>query len=35
MRYRSTAPPLPGPPVIAVSEVEARIGVAITELHAA
>jgi hypothetical protein len=35
MRYRSTAPPLPGPPVIAVSEVEARIGVALTDLHAA
>jgi hypothetical protein len=34
-RYRSTAPPLPGPPVIAVSEVEARIGIAITDLHAA
>jgi hypothetical protein len=34
-RYRSTAPPLPGPPVIAVSEVEARIGIAIADLHAA
>ncbi|HYZ69850.1 MAG TPA: DUF222 domain-containing protein [Mycobacterium sp.] len=34
-RYRSTAPPLPGPPVIAVSEVETRIGIAIAQLHAA
>jgi hypothetical protein len=33
--YRSTAPLLPGPPPIAVSEVEARIGIAITALHAA
>jgi hypothetical protein len=32
--YRSTAPPLPGPPVIAVSEVEVRIGIAIAR-HAA
>ena len=34
-RYRSTAPPLPGAPMIAVSEVELRIGVAIADLHAA
>src|SRR5882757_10804180 len=34
-RYRSTAPPLPGAPLIAVSEVEVRIGVALTDLHAA
>jgi hypothetical protein len=33
--YRSTAPPLPGPPLVAVSEVEVRIGVAIADLHAA
>ena len=33
--YRSTAPPPPGPPVIAVSEIEARIGIAIADLHAA
>jgi hypothetical protein len=34
-RYRSTAPPLPGAPLIAVSEVEVRIGVALADLHAA
>jgi hypothetical protein len=34
-RYRSTAPPLPGAPLIAVSEVETRIGIAIAGLHAA
>ena len=34
-RYRSTAPPLPGPSVIEVSEVETRIGIAIAEKHAA
>jgi hypothetical protein len=33
--YRSTAPPLPGPPVIAISEVEVRIGIALADLHAA
>ena len=33
--YRSTAPPLPGPPPVAVSEVEVRIGIALTDLHAA
>ena len=34
-RYHSTAPPLPGPPLIVVSEVETRIGIAIARLHAA
>ena len=34
-RYRSTAPPLPGLPAIVVSEVEARIGIALADLHAA
>ena len=34
-RYRSTAPPLPGAPMITVGEVEVRIGVALTDLHAA
>jgi Domain of unknown function (DUF222) len=34
-RYRSTAPPLPGAPLVVVSEVEVRIGVALTDLHAA
>jgi hypothetical protein len=34
-RYRPTAPPLPGAPLIAVSEVEVRIGVALADLHAA
>jgi len=34
-RYRSVAPPLPGAPMITVSEVEVRIGVALTDLHAA
>ena len=34
-QYRSTAPPLPGAPLIAVSEVEVRIGVALADLHAA
>jgi hypothetical protein len=34
-RYRSAAPPLPGPPAIAVSEIETRIGIAIANLHAA
>jgi Domain of unknown function (DUF222) len=34
-RYRSTAPPLPGAPLITVSEVEVRIGVAVADLHAA
>jgi hypothetical protein len=34
-RYRCTAPPLPGAPLITVSDVEIRIGVAITDLHAA
>jgi hypothetical protein len=34
-RYRSTAPPLPGAPLVTVSEVEVRIGVALAGLHAA
>ena len=34
-RYRSTAPPLPGPPEIKVVEVKTRIGVALPDLHAA
>jgi hypothetical protein len=34
-RYRSTAPPLPGAPMVMVSEVEIRIGIALTDLHAA
>jgi Domain of unknown function (DUF222) len=34
-RYRSTAPPLPGAPLVAISEVEIRIGVALADLHAA
>jgi hypothetical protein len=34
-RYRSTAPPLPGAPLVVVSEVEMRIGVALADLHAA
>jgi hypothetical protein len=33
--YRSTAPPLPGAPLITVSEVEINIGVALADLHAA
>jgi hypothetical protein len=33
--YRSTAPPLPGPLVVHVSELETRIGIAIAGLHAA
>jgi len=35
MHYHSGAPPPPGPLEIFVSEVEARIGVALAELHAA
>lgn len=34
-RYRSTAPRLPGTPLITVSEVEVRIGIAMTDVHAA
>jgi hypothetical protein len=34
-RCRSTAPPLPGAPLVVVSEVEVRIGVALADLHAA
>jgi Domain of unknown function (DUF222) len=33
--YRSTAPPLPGPALVEISELETRIGVAIAGLHAA
>jgi hypothetical protein len=33
--YHSTAPPLPEPAAVSVSEVEARIGIAIAGLHAA
>jgi hypothetical protein len=33
--YRSTAPPLPGQPMITVSQVELRIGVELADLHAA
>jgi hypothetical protein len=34
-RYHSTAPPLPGAPLVTVSEVEVRIGVALADIHAA
>jgi hypothetical protein len=34
-RYRSTAPPLPGAPMMTVSAVEVRIGIALADLHAA
>jgi Domain of unknown function (DUF222) len=34
-RYRSTAPPLPGAPLITVGEIEISIGIALTDLHAA
>jgi hypothetical protein len=34
-RYHSMAPPLPGAPLITVSEVELRIGVALANPHAA
>ncbi len=33
--YRSAAPPLPGRPMVTVSEVEVRIGIEIADLHAA
>jgi hypothetical protein len=33
--YRSSAPPLPGTPMITVSEVQVGIGVALADLHAA
>jgi hypothetical protein len=33
--YRSTAPPLPGPALVEISELETRIGVAIAEMRAA
>ena len=35
VRYRSTAPPLPGAPMTVVSEFEVRIGIALADLHAA
>ncbi|BBY08362.1 hypothetical protein MNVI_36800 [Mycobacterium noviomagense] len=35
MHYHSTAPPLPGAFMVMVSEVETRIGIALTQLHAA
>lgn len=34
-RYHSTAPPLPGPPMIHISEVEAHISITLTNRHAA
>jgi hypothetical protein len=34
-RYRSTAPPLPGAPLITVSELEVRVSIALEDLHAA
>jgi hypothetical protein len=34
-QYLSTAPPLPGPPVIAMIEVPVRIGIDLADLHAA
>jgi Domain of unknown function (DUF222) len=34
-KYSSTAPPLPGMTFIAASEIEARIGIALADLHAA
>jgi hypothetical protein len=34
-RYRSTAPPAPGRPMIDISEIETRIGIALANLHAA
>jgi hypothetical protein len=33
--HRSTAPPLPGAPLITVSEVEIKIGIALADPHAA
>jgi hypothetical protein len=33
--YHSTAPPPPGSPMITISEVEVRIGIALADLHAA
>jgi hypothetical protein len=33
--YHSTAPPLPGPPLVVVSEIEAKIAIALVDLHAA
>ena len=34
-RYRSTAPPPPGAPLITISEVEVSIGITLNGLHAA
>ena len=34
-QYHSTAPPLPGTPRIEITEIEARIGIALIDLHAA
>lgn len=34
-RYRSTAPPPPAPPPVTISEIEARISIELTNLHAA
>src|SRR6201993_1656388 len=34
-RYRSAAPPLPGPPLIQIEEVTVRIGIDMADLHAA
>jgi hypothetical protein len=34
-RYESTAPPLPGPTPITVTEIDMRIGIAMPDLHAA
>jgi hypothetical protein len=34
-RYQSTAPPLPGTTVVAASDLEIRIGIAIAQPHAA
>ncbi|MFY2860864.1 HNH endonuclease, partial [Mycobacterium sp. THU-M104] len=35
MRYHSTAPPPPGPPVLDISELETRIGITLAQRHAA
>ena len=34
-RHHSVAPPSPGPPTVEVTEVEARIAIELTRLHAA
>ena len=33
--YRSTVPPLPGAPMITISEVDIKIGIVLADLHAA